>query len=574
MAMDEPRSTEPLRPRGAAEPGVRTSRRFTWGAALALSFAATAACNGTLGFPAEGKSGPDGALKSDEPASGTRFRRLTHEEWANTVSDLVGIDATAYAGFREDPRASGFLFDNFATALEVDQNLASAYQRAATQLAELITSDSALLSELVPADGTDAERARGFIESFGKRVHRRPLTKDQVDRYFTLYEAGLGAFDETPGFTGGIRLLLEAFFQSPYFLYRVEESEKVKDGKIPLDGWERAQRLSYFFWATMPDEELFAAAESGQLDSREGVEAQARRLVEDPRAGRVIERFYSQIFEIERYSRIKPSPTVFPDVSANLAVAAEEETRRFVRYVMFEEEGNLAALLTSTSTFVNADLAPIYGVSGNFGSDFQKVELDASQRRGILTQIGFLASHATMVNPDPIHRGVFVAKRLNCLSIAAPPDAVPPLPEAGDKTNRETVTEHTEAEGTSCKNCHGTVINPFGFPFESYDAVGAFRTEDNGKPVDTKAAPPVGGEYVQVADALELADAMAAASSVHECFTKHLLEFAHGRRTVRADEVITQALGQESLQGTSFKEMMVRLAVADSFLNRSPEEMP
>src|SRR5690606_5368514 len=133
-----------------------------------------------------------------------------------------------------------------------------------------------------------------------------------------------------------------------------------------------------------------------------------------------------------------------------------------------------------------------------FGSDFQQVELNGDQRAGILTQVGFLASHATSVMPDPIHRGVFVAKRLSCLTISAPPDAVPPLPEPGDKTNREAVEEHTEAEGTSCRNCHGVVINPFGFPFESYDAIGAFRTEDNGKPVNTAAAPLIDGEPTPV----------------------------------------------------------------------------
>lgn len=544
------------------------------GAALLGASGGLTACNGFLG--ASNESGSEDALQVDRPASASRFRRLTHEEWRNTVQDLLGIDPSELsAAFRDDPRAAGFLFDNNAATLEVDQALAAAYQRVAAQIAAELTGDSASLKALVPEVGDDDEaRIRSFIEQFGKRVHRRPLTEDQIEAYVALYDVGRSSFDDAPGFAGGVRLLLEGFLQSPYFLYRIESSEEERDGVIPLDGWERAQRLSYFFWATMPDDELFAAAEAGALSSKEEVEAQARRLVADERAASVVERFYTQLFEVDRYTRIQPSSSVFPDVSARLASAAAEETRRFVRYVMYEEQGGIADLLTSNVTFVNADLAPIYGLTGTFDTDFSRVELDPGERSGVLTQIGFLASNATSVNPDPIHRGVFVAKRINCLNIAAPPDAVPPLPQAGDKTNREMVEEHTEVDGTSCKSCHASVINPFGFPFESYDAIGAYRTEDNGKPVDTSASPPIGGVRVDVTDATELAHTMASAAAVHECFAKHLVEFAQGRTSVSADEGIVSKLGTESLTGVDFKEMMVRLAVADSFLNRATEELP
>lgn len=543
-------------------------------AALLVASSGLTACNGMLGDVAEGGTGD--TLQVDQPASSSRFRRLTHEEWRNTVQDLLGVDPSELtAAFRDDPRAAGFLFDNNAVTLEVDQALAAAYQRVAAQLAAQLTADSASLTALVPSTGGDDEaRVRSFIEGFGKRVHRRPLTEAQAEGYFDLYQVGLSAFDDAPGFVGGIRLLLEGFLQSPYFLYRIEVSEGERGGVIPLDGWERAQRLSYFFWATMPDEELFAAAEASALSSKEEVEAQARRLVADQRAASVVERFYTQLFEVDRYNRIQPSAVVFPEVSARVASAAAEETRRYVRYVMFEEQGGVADLLTSNVTFVNADLAPIYGLSGTYDADFRRVELDPGQRSGILTQIGFLASHATSVNPDPIHRGVFVAKRLNCLNIAAPPDAVPPLPQAGDKTNREMVEDHTEVDGTSCKNCHASVINPFGFPFESYDAIGAYRTEDNGKPVDTATSPPIGGARVEVADAVELANTMAGTAAVHECFATHLVEFAQGRTSVSADEGIVSKLGTASLTGVDFKEMMIRLAVADSFLNRATEELP
>lgn len=567
MAMDEPRMT-----------GLRNL--FSRGVGVAcLAAGLAAACSGTLGMPDTHGSADDTVSPNDPNnpwAQMTRFRRLTHVEWSNTVRDLLGVDAEELtSSFRSDPRASGFLFDNNALALGVDQALASAYQRVAGQIAEQVVGDPEKLAELVPSGSdNEEERVRAFIEDFGKRVHRRPLTDEQIDQYYALYEVGLTAYEDTPGFAGGIRLVLEGLLQSPYFLYRVEISDKEQNGVVALDGWERAQRLSYFLWATMPDDELFEAAEKGELDTKEGVVAQAQRLLDDPRAAAVLERFSSQVFDVGRYERIAPSPDFFPDVASTLGASAAEETRRFVRHILYENQGGVVDLFTSTTSFVNRDLAAVYGLDGSFGSDFEQVELNGEERAGILTQVGFLASHATSVKPDPIHRGVFVAKRLNCLSIAAPPDAVPPLPEPGDKTNREAVEDHTEAEGTSCRACHGTVINPFGFPFESYDAVGAFQTEDNGKPVDTSATPVVGGEPIPVADARELSAAMANSLQVHECFAKHLVEFAFGRPAVGGDDPVIAELGQESHQGADFKAIMIRLVSADSFLNRAPEEMP
>src|SRR5690606_14280282 len=134
------------------------------------------------------------------------------------------------------------------------------------------------------------------------------------------------------------------------------------------------------------------------------------------------------------------------------------------------------------------ELADIYGLDGSFDVEFQETRLDDTERRGVLTQIGFLASHATSRDPDPIHRGVFVAKRIGCMSIAAPPDSVPPLPDNPEgKSNRQLVEEHTQAEGTTCRNCHATVINPFGFAFENYDALGAYRDMDGEHEVDASS---------------------------------------------------------------------------------------
>jgi hypothetical protein len=179
------------------------------------------------------------------------------------------------------------------------------------------------------------------------------------------------------------------------------------------------------------------------------------------------------------------------------------------------------------------------------------------------------------VDPDPIHRGVFLAKRIVCARIGVPPGDIPPLPPPEGRTNRETVEEHTEKDGTVCASCHAAIINPLGFPFEHYDAVGAYRAEDNGHPVDAASMPSIGGKEVAVNDALDLASALADSRVVHECYARHWLEFAYGRAQSPLDASIVARLGEASADGAlSIKELIVGLVKTEAFLTRSAEELP
>lgn len=526
-----------------------------------------------------GIGGDPGFVDTSVAAGVSRFRRLTHAQWDKTVSDLLGLGPAQdlVATFRADPTQGGYLFEGNGDALEVDQALWLSYQLAAAELAEAFVSDEANLAPFLPAqaDGmSDAEKADAFIESFGLGAHRRPLTDALISDYRELYVAGLDSFAEHPGFLGGIRLLVEAFLQSPYFLYRVEESSRVEAGRVVLDGYERASRLSYFLWGRMPDAKLFEAAASGELATAAGVRKHAQRMVADARTKDVFEHFFERLLDVERYQTIAPSTNLFPDAPADLSELAAEETRQFIEHVMFEAGGSLRDFLTSQTTYVNAELADIYGLDGSFDVEFQETRLDDTERRGVLTQIGFLASHATSRDPDPIHRGVFVAKRIGCMSIAAPPDSVPPLPDNPEgKSNRQLVEEHTQAEGTTCRNCHATVINPFGFAFENYDALGAYRDMDGEHEVDASSEVPLDGASVAIDDAVDLADALASSEDVHECFSGHLVSFALGRPGDESDAEMIEALGRKSLlDAVSFADLMVEMSVAVSFLNRSAQE--
>jgi hypothetical protein len=544
---------------------------------------ASAACQGAIGgptfMPGDGTERP-GVFTVDTPVPSTRTARLSHVQWENTVVDLLHLDGPTglSASFRADPAQAGFLFGNNAETLEVDQALWGTYQRAAAELAERVTSDPASLARLAPAAGaTDEERARALVTELGGRAHRRPLGEDDVDDYMDVWTAGSTAFDGVPPFEAGVRLVIEAMLQSPYFLYRIEASTTADErgGVIPLDGYEIAARLSYLLWNSMPDEVLFAAAEDGSLRGEDEAAAQVERMLADARAVDIVARFHEIVFEADSFGGIAPAPAFFPDVSPRLGAFAAQEQDLFVRD-LYTRGAGLRELLTSTETFVNADLARVYGLPGDHDDTFVPATLDPTQRSGILTHVGFLAKNATSVNPDPIHRGVFVAKRMACIQIAAPPADVPPLPALdGTMTTRQAVEAHTETEGSICATCHETTINRFGFTFEHYDAIGAFRTEDVGQLVDSSAEPPLDGVNVPVADAVELSARLAASRAVHDCYVQHWVEYAYGRPRADEDEPLITRLGEQSLdEGLSLRDLVVALATSRAFLNRSTEELP
>jgi uncharacterized protein DUF1592/uncharacterized protein DUF1588/uncharacterized protein DUF1595/uncharacterized protein DUF1587/uncharacterized protein DUF1585 len=568
--------------RRRAPEGTRTPRGARYRGLLLGSLVASA-CSG--GFTADeapsgrrepGKPEASGASAPAEAAPSTRFARLTHPQWENSVRDLLRLDSVSglSSTFPADARTAGFLFDNHSLSMEVDQVLSSAYANAAESLAARVTADASALARLLPPDsGDERERARAFIESFGERAFRRPLEPDEVRTFTSLFELGRNAYDDATGFAAGARIVIETFLRSPFFLYRVEASTAAEGATIPLSGYEVAQRLSYLFTNSMPDDALFGAARDGQLSRPDDVRRQALRLLSTPSARAAVVGFHEQLLDFAKYRNISPSPRSFPDVPDDFASEVIEASERFIENLVVAQAGNFKALMTSNEAFVNADLARVYGLGGDFGSELVKVSLPDNERRGIFNQLGFLAANSTSVNPDPIHRGVFIATRVLCVGIAAPPDGVPPLPPITDGTNRQVVEKHTQSSPV-CQACHAQLINPFGFPFENYDASGAYRTLDNGEPVDASTTAIIDGVPHELHDSLELADALAESPQAHQCFTSHLVEYAFGRSRDPLDADLVSSLTEASLAGVPILELMVRIAESPAFLTRSSQELP
>lgn len=411
-----------------------------------------------------------------------------------------------------------------------------------------------------------------FLAHFGRRAFRRPLEDEELARYGALFDKGPQIVDVSEKFVAGVELTLSAMLQSPYFLYRVERSTEVEaDGLVALDPWEIATRLSYTLWNTMPSDELMEAAETGALDTREGVLQWTSTMIEDPRTVAMVADFHGQFMHTSDYGDIQKQPDLFPDFGDETGAHMRTEMELFVSDVVFGEGGGYAELLLSPHTFVNAELAVLYGLEGgDLGDDFERVDLDPAERSGLLTRLGFLADRAGLDHPSPILRGLLQVEQIVCVDLPPPPPSLPAFSLTSAPTNRERVELHT-GEGTCGAGCHSTILNPPGFAFEHYDAVGRYRLEDDGHPVNAADVFVLDGVEVAFGNALEWTQQLATSHQVHACYAQHWLEYLYGRTVTSADRPLVDEVAAASLASDlSIKALIGALLATDAFLKRRP----
>lgn len=555
---------------------------------LVLGTLLLASCSGAIGdanpegggdgasvVPGEPRCGRSVCGATGELAIGTAFPRLTHAQWENSVRDLLRLDSIPNLSAAFEPDTQISFFENNTRALRVSSDLWTNYQGAAETLAESVTTDPAALSRLLPTELPSQmdERIRAVVGSLGRRAYRRTLSAEEVDAHLSLFESGATHFPNMDPFDAGIRMLVEGMLQSPNFLYRIEIGRSRSGSMVELSDFEIASRLSYMIWNTMPDEALLQEAERGALSSAEEIERQAARMLDDPRGRAMVERFHAQLFNWELYRGLSKDPSEFPLYYSGIGDDMFEEARTFVEHVVLFEDGNLAELLTAPYTFANAGLAAVYGLEGSFDGSFSRAAFgptDQPQRGGLLTQLGFLASHGGLTGS--VHRGVFINHRVLCTELPPPPDALPPIPadETMTLTSRERIEMHT-GPGTCGATCHGTFINPVGFAFESFDGLGQFRTEENGLPIDAAATFEFADGPVEFDGAGEFNEAIAERVETHDCYTKHWVEYALGRDTAGSDLDLIQSLGDRSIAGASIKDLIIDLVTSGPFRTRNAE---
>jgi len=530
---------------------------------------------GTPGTP--GGPGDLGPIVS-APGPSSRFSRLTHQQWENTVRDLFRLPAPAglSTGFVAEPLRS--TFDTNGGILSVTPDLWSDYRGAAEAIAKKVARDPKLLGGITPATPTDpAGKARAFIQSLGLRAFRRPLNDAEITRYLALFNKGPALFGTGDAFADGAELLLAGLMQSPHFIYRTEVSGSVVNGRIPLDDYEVAARLSYGLTSTMPDDALFTAAAGKQLRTAQGVLAQARRLLDTPAAQQTVADFHGQLLRLRDYETVKKDDKLSPLFPLGVGEDLRQETLTFVHDVVFAQGRGLRELMTAPYTFANSKVGKMYGMTTTTPAagrpdPFARVALDPAQRAGLLTQIGFLAANAEEQTPNIIIRGVHIAHDVLCLELPPPPDAVPPLPAIRPgSTNRQRVAELTHV--SPCNACHEKAINPLGFAFENLDGLGRWRTQDNGQPVDARGSYPLDDRDVAFGGAIELVKAIAESKQAHDCYTRRWAEYLYGREIDvmgPADRNLVEQAGLRSKANMSVKDIILHLVATDAFVTRLP----
>ena len=515
---------------------------------------------------------PNAAMTCMPSIAPAPVRRLSYAEYEATTADLLGSLAPTSVTLTRDPNENGF--ENRANLLNPSPALVEEYGDEAIAAGLAVSTAMPSVLPCTPATAAD-EAACGvqFIQQFGAKAFRRPLTADELTDFTTFFEGERA----NSNFQGAVQLTTETFLQSPQFLYRLELGDPATAAadRIKLTSYEIASRLSYLMWGSAPDDTLMAAAAANGLDDATAREAQVRRLLADPRAGAMMVEFHRQWLAFDQLSAEPKDPATYPQYDATLEAAIRQESDRFVTKVMWQGPGTLAAFLTSTDTQVNAPLAALYGVPAPTStSGWADVTLDPSQRAGFLTRANFLAGRAHQLEGSPPLRSVFIRNRLLCLPPLMPPanaDLSEPKATAGAmaQTNRQLF--EARVAPAACAGCHA-IINPMGYGLENYDAIGAYRTTDDGLPVDASGAIIGSGDVDgPFTGGVQLSQKLAQSKTVAACATSTWYSYAVGRDLATADTCRVAKLNLAlSTAGGDVREMLVAIATSPEFIYRTP----
>ena len=382
--------------------------------------------------------------------------------------------------------------------------------------------------------------ARQILSTLTRRAYRRPVTEADLAPLLGFYAAGR----EQAGFDQGLQLALERLLASPEFLFRIERDpqEVAPHTAYRVSSLELASRLSFFLWSSIPDDELLEVASRGALQDPAVLEHQVRRMLADPRAEALVTNFAGQWLRLRNVPGTNPNTRLFMDFDETLRRAFRRETELFFGSIM-REDRSVLDLLDADYTFVNERLARHYGIPNVYGSRFRRVTLTNENRRGLLGHGSILTVTSQANRTSPVVRGKFILDNLLGAPPPPPPPNVPLLEETQiNGTLRERMEQHRS--NPVCAACHKT-IDPMGFPLENFDAVGAWRTEDAGAPVDAAGAMPDGSTFEGVAGLRTVLRGRASGLFV-TILTERLLTYALGRGVEYYDAPALRAITRDA----------------------------
>lgn len=553
-----------------------------WLRAPLFAVALSAGCVGDIGDPSETTNEADAPICADGVTQPGRspIRRLTRHEYNNTVRDLFGDTTEPANSFPAEEESLGF--GNNADALSVTPILAEKYMSTAEAVAQRATKNVGALTGCSATDTSAVRDAcvRGFISRIGRRVLRRPVTSDEVDELYAIYESAYRIYTGTRDprqlpFQQGISMVLESLLQSPAFFYRVELGGGIaaadpdeSDTAVPLTSWEMASRLSYFLWGTTPDDALLDAAEQNQLMTSEQVLVQAQRMLDDPKARDAVAAFHQEWLDYDRVQNITKDMALYPEWSPAIGAAMREEMRVFIDHVVFDGEGDFRTLMTAPYTFASPELGALYGAELEGDAGLYRIDFPEGQHAGLLTMGAILSYYAHTNQTSPVHRGKLVRETFLCDVLLPPPNNVAfEVPEPDENSSaRQRFSAHSA--DASCSGCH-RLMDPIGFGFEQFDTLGRFRSTENGVPIDASGsivASDIDGPFNGVS---ELAEKLADSDDVRSCYAKMWFRYAYGRAEASEDACAVDEIETAfSKSNGSVKALLLSLTQTDTFMFR------
>ncbi len=531
-----------------------------WTRLWLLSLILLVGCEGAIGARGSGSgngpAGPGGELGA---VGAQVMHRLNRTEYRNTVRDLLGTQLDPAANFPADDVSLGF--DNIAQVLTVSPLQFELYEQAAQALAEEALTTSSIRDSIVFCDVAEASCRGDVLRELASRAWRRPATDAEVAGLEGLIDVALS---EGEGVDQGLDLAIRGVLLSPHFVYRPElESDPSATAPSPLGDYELASRLSYFLWSSMPDDALFDAAANGQLQRDEAaLRAQVDRMLADAKADALVDNFAGQWLRIRSLDDHVPDYATFPSWDDALRESMRAEAKLFFGDFLRGDVG-MDELLLTDFTYLNDRLNDHYGLSYPVGSELERVTLSESEPRfGLLTLGSLLTVTSTPIRTSPVKRGVWVLEQLLCSEPPPPPPGVEGLIEEGMSSGSLRDRLELHRADPTCASCHN-LMDPLGLGLEHYDAIGTYRTMDDGVPVDA-SGELVGGETFD--DARQMAVLIQDDERYGLCVVEKLFTYALGRPIADTEHSFIEDIADAYAQsGSSFPELIKLIVTSEPF---------
>lgn len=502
--------------------------------------------------------------------------RLTPAQYRATVSDIFGPTIDLGGRFEPDLRIEGLLAIGSASVGVTSAGMEQ-YDAMADAIAAQVVNQKnrAIMIPCKPAaeNAADEACARQFLSNVGRLLFRRPMTRDEVTAY--VVAAGQAAA-KTGNFYDGLGMSLSAMLSSPQFLFRAPLVTKVTNGQGTLDAYSKASQLSFFLWNAGPDVALLNAAEKGELDNPKGLERQVARMMASPRLEAGVRAFFNDMLHFEEFEEVRKDALIYPMFSQREAMDSQEQTMRTLVDLLVTNRGDYRDIFTTKKTFLTPSLGAIYRVPvvndrPNGAVDpWQPYEFAADDPRGgILSHVSFSALHSPANRSSATLRGKAIREVLMCQKVPPPPGNVD-LSLVNDttvyKTARARLTAHSKEP--MCAGCH-KITDPMGLALENLDGSGAYRTEENGEPID--ASGTLDGRKFN--NAYELGLALRESAAVTSCLVDRMTSYAVGRKLVRSENSWLEKLKAEfAAGGYVVPELMKRVATSPEFYRSAAPE--